>query len=991
MKIIKIIGVLLGSVLLTGTVLAAGINASIGAQQYMTKAGVNIVSIVSTYELGSTTRRWAKGWFTDLDVSGIFTFGGVMGSNLDMDGYNIIMDTDADSALVNDRDATILDDQIGWQLATVLEGIFTATDIRPATDDAWALGVTNTNEISDLFLNTGAVIGFENNDLALTHSSNTLTMTGGNFVLTQPVINAATPTALTVTGGAHTAITAATEDVGINFDMDATKTWAAGAGPLANQRETYFRGPTYVGDVAGALVITDAATVYVDPPIQGANMTLTNIWALQLAGRLGVPAGTAALPSISFPSDSNTGFYSSAANTIGFANNGLAAMTLGTNATFGYLLTLTGSSATTLLNFGTVEGNRYPRTWITGGVTAGGATPDFNYGVVFAHRDATAGDIPMFLMLANRNNTDFTTTDTMVIGSTATFAVMSTITGASSDGLPLYIGTDGSEFTTGTTQSLQIATTATGQGVTILPTAIAGGAAAFTVTPAAHTTVIAETIDFTVGAHTMTTTGAITTERFTNFGIPTITSAAALTTTTAATVAISATPNPTGAGPQTITNAFGLMLGTALATVPAYSASNATTIDRAAMLYIAGAPVTGGNVTVTAGYALWVDAGNTRLDGTILQGVTTSTGAAYLIEQSVSATTSWLARSTNTSTTGQHLFQMLNDGAKDIQFGIYGSLHANGAWARNNGFIFTTNDLLFSTDDNVANGGTHSIKFGTGGYDLSAQVRVEINSAGKMIFTPGVVSGGSGTLLITPAAHTTVIAEVIDNSFAAHTMTTTGAITTQRFTAFGIPTITSASALTTTTAATVAISATPNPTGAGPQTITNAFGLMLGTALATVPAYSASAATTIDSAAMLYIAGAPATGGNVTVTNGYAIWSDGGNNRFDGDILSNAKLALNTQQAATVDAATTFAATSSYILLACTGAESIDTITGGITGMVLMIENSDADCTVVDDESPTAANAIDLTGAANDVGATAKVITLIYNGTSWLQTAESDN
>lgn len=105
-------------------------------------------------------------------------------------------------------------------------------------------------------------------------------------------------------------------------------------------------------------------------------------------------------------------------------------------------------------------------------------------------------------------------------------------------------------------------------------------------------------------------------------------------------------------------------------------------------------------------------------------------------------------------------------------------------------------------------------------------------------------------------------------------------------------------------------------------------------------------------------------------------------------------LALNNRITSTVDAATTFAVTtaSSYVVLACTGAETINTITGGATGMLLYLEHTDTDCTIADDDDATATDAIDLTGAAtNDVGAVNKVITLIYNGTYWLQTAESDN
>ena len=101
------------------------------------------------------------------------------------------------------------------------------------------------------------------------------------------------------------------------------------------------------------------------------------------------------------------------------------------------------------------------------------------------------------------------------------------------------------------------------------------------------------------------------------------------------------------------------------------------------------------------------------------------------------------------------------------------------------------------------------------------------------------------------------------------------------------------------------------------------------------------------------------------------------------------------QVAVTVDAATTFAVSPrfpwAYISLACTDAESIDTITGGRTGLVLYIAHTDTDCTLNDDETATAANAIDLTGAATDVGAAKKVIALIYNGDSWEELFESDN
>jgi hypothetical protein len=104
------------------------------------------------------------------------------------------------------------------------------------------------------------------------------------------------------------------------------------------------------------------------------------------------------------------------------------------------------------------------------------------------------------------------------------------------------------------------------------------------------------------------------------------------------------------------------------------------------------------------------------------------------------------------------------------------------------------------------------------------------------------------------------------------------------------------------------------------------------------------------------------------------------------------RFANGNKEAITVDGATTFAVTSGYITLACTGAETINTITGGLSGQELIIENTDTECTIADDDDATAADAIDLTGTATtDVGAVAKVVKLLYNGANWMQVGESDN
>lgn len=113
--------------------------------------------------------------------------------------------------------------------------------------------------------------------------------------ITEPIRTTGTPSALVITGAAHTGITAATEATGINFNLSASKTWGANAGPLSQQREVRFQGPTYVGDAGGALTITNATTIAIDAaPTAGLNMTLTNSLGLQAADDVGIGFGVGA-------------------------------------------------------------------------------------------------------------------------------------------------------------------------------------------------------------------------------------------------------------------------------------------------------------------------------------------------------------------------------------------------------------------------------------------------------------------------------------------------------------------------------------------------------------------------------------------------------------------------------------------------------------------------------------------------------------------------
>lgn len=94
-----------------------------------------------------------------------------------------------------------------------------------------------------------------------------------------------------------------------------------------------------------------------------------------------------------------------------------------------------------------------------------------------------------------------------------------------------------------------------------------------------------------------------------------------------------------------------------------------------------------------------------------------------------------------------------------------------------------------------------------------------------------------------------------------------------------------------------------------------------------------------------------------------------------------------TQVNVDIDGATTFAVTSSYTNLTCTGAETINTITGGVTGAILYIELGDSTCTLANDDAPTATDAIDLDGAGDVGGDVNMMVALIFTGSNWVALA----
>lgn len=91
--------------------------------------------------------------------------------------------------------------------------------------------------------------------------------------------------------------------------------------------------------------------------------------------------------------------------------------------------------------------------------------------------------------------------------------------------------------------------------------------------------------------------------------------------------------------------------------------------------------------------------------------------------------------------------------------------------------------------------------------------------------------------------------------------------------------------------------------------------------------------------------------------------------------------------------ATTFAVTISRVMIITGdgGGNTIGTITGGTSGQMLVLIFVDANVTITDTEAATA-DTINLAGTAtNFTSAANKTLTLIHNGTKWLETARSAN
>ena len=105
---------------------------------------------------------------------------------------------------------------------------------------------------------------------------------GNGFTFAPAIQSSGSATGWQYIDAASTALTTATEVLSVNFNLSATKTWAAGN--IATQRFAVFQGGT-IAFASGSNTVTTAATVAITgAPAAGANAILTATYALWIQG-----------------------------------------------------------------------------------------------------------------------------------------------------------------------------------------------------------------------------------------------------------------------------------------------------------------------------------------------------------------------------------------------------------------------------------------------------------------------------------------------------------------------------------------------------------------------------------------------------------------------------------------------------------------------------------------------------------------------------------
>ncbi|KKK98750.1 hypothetical protein LCGC14_2639630, partial [marine sediment metagenome] len=104
----------------------------------------------------------------------------------------------------------------------------------------------------------------------------------GNVTFDQGAQTSGSPTALTVTGGAHTTLDVLTEATDIDFDLARAVEFTADGGAFALQRAISVKAPTYEATIGGTTITQAVLMELSGSPIAGTNMTLTDSATLRI-------------------------------------------------------------------------------------------------------------------------------------------------------------------------------------------------------------------------------------------------------------------------------------------------------------------------------------------------------------------------------------------------------------------------------------------------------------------------------------------------------------------------------------------------------------------------------------------------------------------------------------------------------------------------------------------------------------------------------------
>ncbi|MFA5854429.1 MAG: hypothetical protein WC866_05110, partial [Patescibacteria group bacterium] len=298
--------------------------------------------------------------------------------------------------------------------------------------------------IADTLSGTGNIFEVQDRTTAAgDYSRRYFTVSATSVNLTQGPAAGGTPTGFKFNGGAHTALTASTEAIDVDYNLARNVQFSAGA--LTTQRAFYIRAPTY--SFTSASTISLAETLVISgPPIAGTNATLTTRYALRVESGDTLVSGnmfSSGFFAGNYGFSSSSGFYNTSTSrfniTIGtLAAGGAYPMRLRSGdglTAFGGLVTLeadgaysvtVSATATTIgaysAGYGTGIGTLTPSASLT--VAGNGPTPTSNIFEV-QNRSAYNGSYSYRFFSVSSTSTQVTGGSRLIIGATNTMIVNS--------------------------------------------------------------------------------------------------------------------------------------------------------------------------------------------------------------------------------------------------------------------------------------------------------------------------------------------------------------------------------------------------------------------------------------------------------------------------------------------------------------------------------------------------------------------------------------